>query len=61
MSALAIPFFIGSSLFLQVTITAIKSWMGSKFGKIGLGSADLITLEHLKKSPYTYNIMGEIL
>ena len=51
MSALALQFFIGSSLFLQVTMTAIKAWMGSKFGKIGPGSAELATLERLKKSP----------
>ena len=48
MSTLALPFFIGSSLFLLVTITAIKAWMGSKFGKIGPGSAELATLERLK-------------
>ena len=40
-NTLALPFFIGSSLFLQVT-------MGSKFGKIGQGSAELATLERLK-------------
>ena len=51
MSTLALPFFIGSSLFLQVTITAIKARMGSKFGKIEPGSAELATLERLKKSP----------
>ena len=54
MSTLAHPFFIGS-LFLQVTMTAIKACMGSKFGKIRPGSAELATLERLKKSPYTYN------
>ena len=59
MSTLALPFFIGSSSFLQVTRTAIKAWMGSKFGKIGLGSADLATLERLKKSRRL--IMGEML
>ena len=51
MSTLALSFFIGSSLFLQVTMTAIKAWMCSKFGKIGPGSAELSTLERLKKSP----------
>ena len=51
MSILALPFFIRSSLFMQVTITAINSWMGLKFGKIGPGSAELATLERLKKSP----------
>ena len=55
MSTLAPPFFIGSSLFLQVTMTAIKAWMGSKFCKIGPGSAELASLELLKKSPSTYN------
>ena len=51
MSTLALPFFIESSLFLQVTMTAIKAWMGLKFGMIGPGSAELATLERLKKSP----------
>ena len=55
MSTLALPFFIGPSLFLQVTMTAIKVWMGSKLGKIGPGSAELASLERLKNSPYTYN------
>ena len=51
MSTVALPFFIGSSLFLQVTMTAIKAWIGSKFDKIGLGSAELVSLERLKNSP----------
>ena len=51
MSTLALTFFMGSPSFLQVTKTAIKAWMGSKFGKIGQGSAKLATFEHLKKSP----------
>ena len=55
MSTLALPFFIGSYLFLQVTRTTIKAWMGSKFGKIGLESAELTTLERLKNSPWTYH------
>ena len=50
MSTLALPFFIGSSLFLQVTMTAIKAWMGSKFIKIGPGSAELAALERLKNN-----------
>ena len=49
MSTLALSFFIGSSLFLQVYRKAMKAWMGSKFGKIGQGSAELATLERLKK------------
>ena len=52
-STLALPFFIGSSLFLQVTRTAIKAWMGLKFGKIGPGFTELAALEHLKNSPET--------
>ena len=51
MSTLALPFFIGSALFLLVTMTAIKAWMGSKSGEIEPGSAELATLERLKKSP----------
>ena len=51
MSTLAVPFFIGSSLFLQVTMTAIKAWMGLKLDKIGPENAELATLERLKKSP----------
>ena len=50
-STLALPLFIGSSLFLQVTRTAVKTWMSSKFGKIGPGSAELTALERLKISP----------
>ena len=59
MSTLALPFFIGSSLFLQVTRTAIKAWMCLKLGKIGPGSTELTALEHLKKSPRL--IMREML
>ena len=49
MRTLTLSFFVGSSLFLQVTLTAIKAWMGSKFGKIGSGSAELAALERLNK------------
>ena len=49
MNTLALPFFIGS-LFLQVTMTAIKAWMGAKVSKIRPGSAELATLDRLKKS-----------
>ena len=58
MSSLTHPFFIGSSLFLQLARTAIKAWMGSKFGKIGPGSAELATLERLKNLHRL--IMGEL-
>ena len=45
MSTIALQFFIGSSSSLQVTRAGIKAWMCLKFGKIGLGSAELATLE----------------
>ena len=54
MSTLAFPFFIGSSLFLQVTRTTIKTWMGSKYGKIGPGSTELAALNFFQiPSPTT--------
>ena len=52
--------FIGSSSLLQVSRKAMKAWMGSKFGKIGPGSAELATLESLKKSPKTYNGRNDV-
>ena len=55
MTTLASSFLIGSSLFLQVTRTTIKSRMGLKFGKIGPETYELAALERLEKSPYTYN------
>ena len=55
MTTLAPSFLIGSSLFLQVTRTTIKSRMGSKVGKIGPGTNELAALERLEKSPWTYN------
>ena len=51
MTTLAPSFLIGSSLFLQVTRTTVKSRMGSNFGKIGLGIFELAALERLEKSP----------
>ena len=59
MSTLAVPFFIGSSLFLHVTMTAIKAWMGLKLDKIGPEYAELATLERLKNLHRL--IMGEML
>ena len=59
MSTLALPLFTGSSLFLQVILTAIKSWMGLKFGKIGPRSAELANLERLKNLHRP--IMGKML
>ena len=54
MTTLAPSFLIGSSLFLQVTRTTIKFWMGSIFGKIRSGTNELAALECLEKSPLTY-------
>ena len=59
MSTLALSFFIGSSLFLQLTMTAIKACMGSKFGNIGPRSTELAALERLKNLHRL--IMGEML
>ena len=50
-STLAPSFLIGSYLFLHVTRTAIKTWMGLKFREIEHGSTELAALERLKKSP----------
>ena len=54
-NTLAPSFLIVSSPFLQVTRTNIKLRTSSKFGMIGPRTAELAALEHLKKSPYTYN------
>ena len=51
MTTLAPSFLIGSSLFLQVTRTTIKSRMGPKLGKIRPGTYELPALERLEKSP----------
>ena len=51
-----VPLFLnGSSLFLQVTRTTIKSLIGSKFGQINPLTAELAALECLEKSPLAYN------
>ena len=44
MSIQAPPFFIGSSLFLQVMSTTIKSRTGSKFSKIQPVNAELAAI-----------------
>ena len=50
MSTLAPSFLIRSSSYLQVTRTSITSRMSSKFGQIGLRTAELAALERIKKS-----------
>ena len=51
MTTLTPSYLIGSSLFLQVTRTTIKSWIGSKLGSIRLMTYELAALERLEKSP----------
>ena len=41
---------IGLSLVMQATKTVITSQMGSEFGKIRVGTAELAAHEHLEKS-----------
>ena len=57
MTTLAPSFLISSSLFLQVTRTTIKSWMGSKLGSIRRRTYELAALERLEKTIRL--IMGE--
>ena len=59
MTTLAPSFLIGSFLFFQVTRTTIKSWLGSKFGKVGPGTYELAALERLE-NPHRLT-MGEML
>ena len=55
MTTLAPSYLIGSSSFLHLTRTIIKSRMSSKFSRIRQGPYELAALERLEKSPYTYN------
>ena len=48
MTTLLPSFSNGSSLFLQVTWSAIKAWMGLNFGKIASLTSELASLERLK-------------
>ena len=50
-NTLAPSFLIGSSSFLQVRRTTIKSRQSSKFDQIGLWTAELAALGRLEKSP----------
>ena len=57
-TTLAPSFLIGSSSFLQVKRSTVKAWGGGgglKFGQIRPWTFGLAALEHLKKSPKTYN------
>ena len=49
-NTLAPSILIGSSSYLQVTRTTIKSWASSKFDQIRPWSAELAALERLEKS-----------
>ena len=48
MTTLASSILVGSSLFLQVTKTPIKSWMGSNLGSIRRRINELVALERLE-------------
>ena len=48
---LAPSFLIGSSSYLQVTKTFIRSRTSSKFGQFGPRTAELAALERFEKSP----------
>ena len=50
-NTLAPSFLIGSSSFLQVTRTTMKSWKNSKFDQIRPWTAELPALERQEKSP----------
>ena len=54
MTALASTFLI-RSLFFHLTRTLIKDWMSLKFCRIRQRTYELAALEHLEKSPKTYN------
>ena len=58
-ASLAPSFTIGFFLFLQVTRTTIKSWMGSNFRSIRRRTYELAALERLE-NPHRL-IMGETL
>ena len=51
MTTLTPSFLIGSSLYLQVMRTTIKSWMGTKLGSIQRRTYVLAALERFEKSP----------
>ena len=51
MANLAPSFLIGSSSFLQVTWTTIKSWQSLNFGPIGPRAGKLPALERIEKFP----------
>ena len=50
-TTLAPSFLIGSSSYLQVMRTSIRSRTSSKFGQIGPRTAELAALERLEKKP----------
>ena len=54
-NAVAASFLIGSSSFLHVTMTTIKSRISSKFGQIRSQTVELAGPVRLKKFPWSYN------
>ena len=44
-------YLIGSFSYLQVTMTCMRAWMSSKFGRIRPRTTELVALEYMKKNP----------
>ena len=53
MTSLVLSISNGSSSFLQVTRSTIKTWMGLNFGMIPSLTLELAALEHLKNQRIT--------
>ena len=60
-STLAPSFLIGSSSFLQVSRTAIKSRMSSKYGPFRPQTVELAALERLENAYAERNVMSTLL
>ena len=51
-------FLMGSDSYLQVTMTCLRAWMSSKFGRIRPQTTELAALERMKKKSHRL-IMGK--
>ena len=49
--AFSLMLLIGSFSYLQVTMTCMRAWMSSKFGRIRPPTTELAALERMKKIP----------
>ena len=47
--------------YLQVTITWMRAWMSSKFGRIRPRTTELAALERMKEIPLTYNRENDVI